>query len=75
MAARRRHNAFSQRYSMGDRGFSAVSAKYQDRRLQDIKAKDKNYTPCPRCKRLYQNPENLHYADFKNKIRCMEPIR
>lgn len=56
-------------YRRGERGPFASSSS--DPYVQGYKAEDPDYSMCPRCKRYYKNPENKHYTDFKNKIRCL----
>lgn len=71
----RRHVRYVNLYAGGARGSVITSARLHNQRIQKYKSQNPEMSECPRCGRFYKNPESRHYADFKNKIRCMEPLR
>lgn len=71
----RRHHSYVNVYGGGARGSVIQTARLRDKRIQKYKGENPDMTECPRCGRFYKDPTSKHYADFKNKIRCMEPLR
>jgi len=70
----RRHSRYVNLYAGGARGplasGSARVKKFKDRQAE--LAQNPDYSACPRCGQFYKNPENKHFIDYKNKIRCFE---
>lgn len=66
----RHHKDYVNIYGGGARGSVVRKARSQAQWIQKDKAKSEDFVPCPECGRYYKNPQNNHYSDFKNRIRC-----
>lgn len=56
-------------YRGGARGKVVQEARQSQQREQK-RRKDLGYDECPNCGKFFKDLSQVHYADFKNKIRC-----
>ena len=68
----RHHRSYSNLYAGGSRGIVVQTARKKAAQAQADRKANPEMSECTRCGRYYKNPENMHYIDFKNKIRCFE---